>query len=498
LSIYLTYHYFVYVQLYQDLIKQLKPNLVITLGSSYHEQIARFVAKDKKIKTIKWHWLTFAWLNHWLSHFFLRREYRKKIDQFLSQSKITQPPIDRLKKATFLSLDFYRHLKTLAPIYQALAARGLNPWLVTDIADPKTCLNNFRLGSANHIFLASFLPANFKLQLPVIPKKLSQVKNLDDFLHNLSLVALAPMIEFGQTLSQFYLAAAENLYKHAQSKGLSDLRFCELALSMAARQTKTRSLLVSPNTIFALDKINTYDTTDAVVVVGEFIKRQLINQGMKANKIHVVGDPQIENYRRLQVDKTKVYQTLNLSPDKKIVLLISFGATWMIPKSEKKAFMVMAQRAVAANPGSVLVVKPHPTEKRYRLLEELKLWGITQAIVSDNNQLELMDLLDACSVVVQTWSMTIFEAVMMDRPVISVNPFKKDYGFFLPILNFGGAVEVNDQLRFDRRLKTLLDFNQPFTRKQLAKAKRVCANFIKPASYREVTDQILNLLVRKK
>ena len=109
-----------------------------------------------------------------------------------------------------------------------------------------------------------------------------------------------------------------------------------------------------------------------------------------------------------------------------------------------------------------------------------------------------MDLLDACSVVVQTWSMTIFEAVMMDRPVISVNPFKKDYGFFLPILNFGGAVEVNDQLRFDRRLKTLLDFNQPFTRKQLAKAKRVCANFIKPASYREVTDQILNLLVRKK
>ena len=500
LAIYLTYHYFVYGQIYEDLIGQLKPELVITLSSSYHEQIARFVAKELKIKTIKWHWLTFVWLNQWLSRFFLKREYKKKIKRFLVQAKIAPPALNQLRNATLLSLDFFRHLKTLAPVYQVLLSHKRNPWLVTDITNLKSSLNNFKLGSVNRVFLASFLPAEFKFRRSVLPKKLTQIKTLDDYLHNLSLTALAPMIELGQILSQLYLAAAENLFKLVRPQAVivvSDLRFGELALSVTARQTKTRSLLVSPNTIFALDKINAYNTTDTVAVVGEFIKCQLIDQGMNADKIHVIGDPQTENYRRLKLDKTKVYRILCLNPDKKIVLLISFGATWMIPKPEKKAFFGMALQAVAANPGSILVIKPHPTEKRYRLLEELKQWGINRAVVSDNNQLELVDLLHACSVVVQTWSMTIFEAIMMDRPVISISPFKKDYGFFLPILNSGGAVEVNDQLRLNRRLKTLLDPQQSFTRKQLIKAKRACVDFIKPVSYEDVTGQILNLLVRK-
>ena len=84
---------------------------------------------------------------------------------------------------------------------------------------------------------------------------------------------------------------------------------------------------------------------------------------------------------------------------------------------------------MATGKNTVLVIKPHPSEKRYRVLEELKEWGIANAIVTDNNQLELVELLNVCSVVLQTWSMTVFEAIMMNRPVISVNPFKKTMVF---------------------------------------------------------------------
>jgi len=498
LAIYLTYDYFIYANLYQNLLKQLKPDLVITLSSSYHEQIACFLAKKYQVKTIKLHWLTFIWLNHWLKKFFLRRQYHKKINQFLTQSQVKPPSLKKLQSATFLSLDFYRHLKTLAPIYKTLNKHNHNPWLVVDIANPKPALKNLKLGSANHVFLASFLPADFKTHPTSLPKKLTSVTSLNDFLHNLSLKAATPMISYGQRLSQLYLAAAENLFKLSKPQAVvvvSDLRFCELALTSIAQATQTRSLLVSPNTLLALDQLNSYNTTDLIAVVGQFIKKQLINLGLNSSKIKIIGDPRTENYRQLvkPLDSQKIFHALGLKSNQSIVLLISFPPTSMIPKPEKKAFFKLASQAVAANPNTILVIKPHPSERRYRVLEDLEQWGITNAIVTDNNQLELMDLLNACSVVLQTWSMTIFEATVMNRPVISINPFKKDYGLFLPILK-SAAIEVNTQVQLKRWLKILKDSHKPQTKKLLQRAKQACAKFIKPTTNNTSTFKALKLL----
>jgi len=499
LAIHLTYDYFIYAHLYEKLLSQLKPDLVVTLSSSYHEQIARFLAKKNKIKTIQLHWLTFIWLNHWLKKFFFKRQFNKKINQFLAHAKLSPPPIKKLKNSIFLSLDFFRHLKTLASIYKALDKKKQNPWLVTDITNPDRILKNNQLVNANYIFLASFLPKNFKSQPPVLPTKIKTITNLDDFLYNLGLKVGAPMIDLNQTLSQLYQASVENLFKKIKPKSVvvvSDLRFCELALSKAARQNKTRSLLVSPNTLLALDQLNSYNTTDAVTVVGKFIKRQLINIGLDSEKIHIVGDPRTENYSSMvkSLNSKKVLKALNLKPDQNIALLISFPPTSMIPKPEKKAFIKLSAKAIAKSPDTVLVIKPHPSEKRYRIIEDLKEWGITNVIVSDNNQLELADLLNASKVILQTWSMTIFEAIMMDRPVISINPFKKDYGFFLPILKSSAAVKVNTQAQLNHWLKILLDPNQSQTRTQLKKARKACSDFIKTPTAESATLQILKLL----
>lgn len=498
LAAHLTYEYFVYVQLYERLIKKINPDLIITLSSSYHEQIARYLAKSFGIKLLKFHLPTFIWLNHWLKKFFLKRQYQKKIHQFMVQTQVSHPPLNQLRSATLLSLDFFRHFKILAPIYQSLGQHQHNPWLVTDMVNVKPVLKNLGQASANYFFLASFLPADFVIRPVSLPERLDSVNNLDDFLYNLGLSITGPMISFGQTLSQLYLAAAENLFKQILPKAVvvvSDLRFGELALAAVARGTKTRSLLVSPNTLLALDQLNGYETTEKVAVVGEFIKQQLVYLGLDSAKINITGDPQTENYRQLtaNLDPKKVFKTLGLNPDQKIVLLISFGPSQMIPKPEKEAFFKLASQAVESVKKTVLVIKPHPAEKRYRVVEEVKSWGMTKAIVADNNQLELVELLHSCSVVLQTWSMTIFEAIMMNRPVISINPFKKKYGSFLPIIKDGGAIEVFSLNQLQKWLAILIDPNRQQTKKQLQRARQASGRFI-TAPDGHVADRILELL----
>ena len=506
LTIFLTFHYFIYAEIYEQLTLKINPDKILTLSNSYHEQTARFIAKQRNIKITRLHFFTLIKINHWLKQFFQNREHRQKIHNFVHQSKIQPPSVKKLKHATFLGLDFFRHLKTLGPIYQELASQNKNPWLVTDITNIKQSLANLKLTQANYLYLASFFkkPITRKTLKPLNVQTNFIIKNLPNpqstdlksFLINLSLITAKPMIKNSLILSNLYLEAAKQLFKLTKPKGLviaSDIRFNELALSYIAKKKYINSLLVSPNTLLSFDELSSYQSTDTIAVVGKFIKQKLIKQGINSNKISIVGDPRIENYQQLKLDKDKVFKSLNISPNKRIVLLISFRSTWMIPKSEKKAFFKLASKAVANLKNTVLVVKPHPTEKRYRVKEELKQWGITNAVISDNNKLELIDLLNASSVILQTWSMTVFEAIMMNRPVISINPEKKDYNYFLPILGLGGAKEVHSPQQLNQWLTLFLNSRHPQTKSQLTKAKTACSQFIKLPDG-QVASRIVKLL----
>ena len=496
LATYLSYHYFIYADLYQKLLQQIKPDKVITLGNSPHEQTAQFISQQKKIPTISFPVFSFNYLNQWLIQFFLKREYRTKLELFTHQAKNPPPAKSKLRNAIFLSLDFFRHLKTLAPLYRFLAKQKENTWLVTDIKNLKPTLKNLQLSSANNLYLASFLSPRTLSDLSkyqsVSRAIYSQVKSqslpitdLKSFFYHLSLKQSQPIITYGLVLSRLYLEAGEKLFQATKPKGVivvSDVRFCELALSYLAKKHQVKSVLVSPNTLLALAELNPYNTTDKVAVVGDFARKKLLNLGIDRKKIHIVGDPRLENYQALsaKLDKKAVYQKLRLKNlSKKIILLISFRPTWMIPKTEKQAFFQMAARAVKTIPNAVLVIKPHPTEKRYRILEEIKQWRIKDVIVSDNNQLELIDLLNTSSAVLQTWSMTIFEAIMMNRPVIVINPEKKDYNSFIPVLKPGGGIEVTNQKDLNYWLRILINPTHSKTKIQLKKAKQACTQFIK-------------------
>ncbi|MBU1323261.1 UDP-N-acetylglucosamine 2-epimerase [Patescibacteria group bacterium] len=485
LAIFLTYHYLVYVDLYQLIIKQVKPDKVILLGKSFHEQLASRVSRENSIKANNLSWLSFSYLSNYLKLFLLNREYQKKLHQFISGTKL--PKQRNLKNnPTLLSLDFYRHLKTLAPLYKRLETANKNPLIVTDIINLQAYFANFGLQKANWVHIGQFS------NIPNTSKTPS-INNIDDFLMSLCFKTAKPIIANSFYLSKLYLQAGRNLYKQLKPKGLvvvSDLRFLELSLAKLSNKLKVPSVLVSPNTLLSFDELNPYDNTDQVAVVGEFIKQKLINQGLDPNKINVVGD--------FRAESALAYQglNLNLKDKQKIILLISFRSTWMIPKPEKKAFFVMAAKAVEKLPNTILVVKPHPTEKRNWVLEELKEWGIKNAIVVDNQKQELSALLQASSVVLQTWSMTIFEAISANKPVISINPFNKNYQSFLPVLKYGGAIEVSKQNQLDRWLKVLINPQDKNTIKQLQTAEKANRYFIAKTA-KAPSSQVVDLLFPK-
>lgn len=491
----LTYNYFVYFDLYDKVIRENQPNTVLVLGNSLHEQIASFVCQRLKINLKKFVFFSFSKIDLWLKLFLLNREYSGKINRFLQQSKNKKPDLKKLNNAILLSLDFFRHLKFLAPVYKKLLANRKNPWFVTDIPNPEQRFKNIGLKQSNFFYIASFLPKisrsqlnEYKKEIKVDLRKLESNKPIDkssdSFYYRLSLNAVKPLLEKGLLISKLYILAGENLFNCISLKNvivLSDARFVELSLSSLAKKYKVRSIMASPNPVFDLATLNNYEGTDKLTVVGNHVKERLIKLGVNKNKIFTIGDFRFKDYGQYyqSVNKKLIYLKLGIKDlNKKIILAISFRAKETISKKEKKDFLVACYQTVSSFGNAILVIKPHPTEKFSHLKQELKDWGVSQAIISNNQQIELIDLLYASSVVVETWSMTIFEAILMNRPVISVNLFGKNYHTFLPILNSGGAQEVKSIKELFKWLKIFLN-DKALTKQHLQIAQKANELFIR-------------------
>src|SRR3989338_7593649 len=88
LTIYLAYHYFIYADVYSELIDKIRPDRVFVLGQSVHEETAALVTRQRKIPLTKLTLFSFSWLQKSLQKWLLNREYQLKLDAFLGQSRL--------------------------------------------------------------------------------------------------------------------------------------------------------------------------------------------------------------------------------------------------------------------------------------------------------------------------------------------------------------------------------------------------------------------------
>jgi len=508
------YNYLSYLELIDRFLKSKKYDAVLIIGNSLQEKLTRFYAKKYHLKLINLSWPNLNFVTNWLFTYFRHRELTKKINDFKIQSLKPKPSLKSLSSPILLSVDFYRHLKTLVPIYKQLKKSKANPLFITNVTSLKNHLKNFKIKDSNYLFLANFLPKDFfdnhLASWKKTSKKIHQhVKHVvngkpsksEDFFQQLVFPEISPIIKHGLILSRLYLVAGEQLFKTMKPRNIviaADIRLTELTLSYLAKKYQIPSLTVSPRTMMFDEETYKYDTTDFISVTGNHARDKLLKFKVPLKRIRVLGDPRYDYFKQLEkkFSRSKIYKQLHINDlNKKIVLLISDRPNAHFPKEEKRDIFLLLSKAVKSIDQAVLIVKPHPTEKRFRVLEELKQWGITNAIVSDNNQLELFDLLKASSVIVTAWSMTGLEAMILNRPVMIVNPYLKNYDKFIPYVKNSAAIQVSSVKEATNSLQILIDQRHPQTKK-LLQAGQIFSQYYVKKPDGKVSQKIANLILK--
>ena len=164
---------------------------------------------------------------------------------------------------------------------------------------------------------------------------------------------------------------------------------------------------------------------DRIAVFGDYYRRNLLGQHIPQERIVVTGNPRLDAVHHINQGEAKerVSHSLSLSPDKKLVLLLTQAnvedAIWSA--GQQKHFISEVLNSVRPDYAAVLKLHPRESLAAHReLLDELSLGDV--ALVQ--NEIPLYDLLAACDVATGAWSTTLLEAMAFDKPVIVANLFQ--------------------------------------------------------------------------
>jgi len=443
LAIYLSHQILSYHQAIKRFFQK-KPQQVIILGSSSQEQITKLIAKGKNIKIIHWPCINFSRLNRLLLDWFYYRQLTIKANHFL---KVNTKALKAKQKSILLAASFFRHLKTLLPLHNKLIKKNHPSLIIHDSLEspPRHSLHLasiLSLKQKSHLYQQQIKKGKTSWQ-KIKHSFYNHPKTIQELSTNLLKGYLKTLTLRAFPLSCLYLASSEALINQTKPKAIiliSDVRPLEVSLGLMAQKHNIKSLLISPNTILSPDAINKYLLTDQITVVGSHIKKELVSLGLNPNKIHQVGDLRFDSItkKKLSSLRKKTLKKLKLSLNAKLFLLVSFRANPRIPLKEKKAFFQIASQAIASIPKAKLIIKPHPTESQTNLKNQVKKWGI-KALITDNRQLELIDILSVCQATLLTWSMTGFESLLSQTPVVVINPTQKNYDDIIPYVKLKGA-----------------------------------------------------------
>jgi glycosyltransferase involved in cell wall biosynthesis len=222
-----------------------------------------------------------------------------------------------------------------------------------------------------------------------------------------------------------------------------------------------------------VDLVNSYGGGEArqFAVIGEAFREQFERQGVRGKRISVTGHPthDVVFERAASIDdaeRSAIRQRYQIAGDRTLVLYATQPVLWrkvMTRETLERNVRAIAG-AVAARDGCELVVKLHPREDRadYAFCDtfEPRVRVITQA--------EMPDLIAACDLFISSSSSTILLAMMLDRPIVTVN--FDDVPHFDQFEEIGGTIHVRTHGDFTAALNRLLD--DPEARARLQQQRR--------------------------
>jgi glycosyltransferase involved in cell wall biosynthesis len=252
-----------------------------------------------------------------------------------------------------------------------------------------------------------------------------------------------------------------------------------------------------------VELVNSYGGGEArqFAVIGEAFREQFERQGVRGKRISVTGHPTHDAVfeRAASIDdaeRSAIRRRYQIAEDRTLVLYATQPVLWrkvMTRETLERNVRAIAG-AVAAREGCGLVVKLHPREDRadYAFCDtfEPPVRVITEA--------EMPDLIAACDLFISSSSSTILLAMMLDRPIVTVN--FDDVPHFDQFDAIGGTIHVRTHADFTAALHRLLDdpaardrrqpqrrrVNERYTRFDGHAAERIAGLIARPAVVRQL------------
>jgi len=256
------------------------------------------------------------------------------------------------------------------------------------------------------------------------------------------------------------------------------------------RKCKERNIptLFLQHGAFGEDTIFDIIIADKIAVQGNFTKKILLKMGCNPKDIVITGQPRYDLLANRKFDKDKVFKEFDLNPNKKLVLLTTQPMRFWGGEG-KEALIRGVLLAMKELTQYQLLIKLHPMEeKEYNFYARItKEIGVDAKIVYDA---DIYELINACDVMVTGFSTTVFEAVILDKPVITINLTHKPD--LMPYAESGIAVGVSRVEDIKPAIKKALE--NTGLRKRLEKNRK---KFIREHLYKidgKSTERVVNLI----
>ncbi len=212
-----------------------------------------------------------------------------------------------------------------------------------------------------------------------------------------------------------------------------------------AKQKSIKTLCIQHGTVGdASDFTPVY--VDKLAVWGDTPKQAFIKKGVPEDMITVTGAPQFDDLALRNIDlKEKELKKIGIKSDKKIIVLATQPVLGIEQITEALS------KVVKTIPETQLVIKTHPSEystKKY--LEMAKKQGLDDVIVTGKY---LHPLLNRCDILVTSSSTVGMEAMILDKPVITVN--FTDIPDLMPYAEEGAAIGVYKKEDLMKAVKSL-------------------------------------------
>lgn len=206
--------------------------------------------------------------------------------------------------------------------------------------------------------------------------------------------------------------------------------------------------------------VNSYGGGEArqFAVMGAAFRDLFASQGVHSKQIVVTGHPTHDAvFRRAATldaaERAEIRASYGLPSDKTIILYATQPVLWrkVITRETLEANVRAMAAAVAAQAGCLLVLKLHPREDPADYAFCAALTPPVRVLA----QAEMPDLIAACDLFVSSSSSTVLLAMMLDRPIITVNfDAVPHFDQFEPI---GGTRHIRTHADFAAALRSLLD-----------------------------------------